>query len=80
MSISERVVSAFADRASVQVSEINDETTIKDLGIDSMSFMDLVMGLEQDERLVFSDDEYSKIIEAITVGQVVAVFASAKVA
>lgn len=80
MTINERVVVAFADRARIEPSQITEETLIRDLEIDSMSFMDLVMGLEHDERLVFSDEHYSKIIEATRVWEVVEVFGSAKVA
>jgi acyl carrier protein len=80
MTARDRVIATFCEKSGVDPSQITDKTLVTDLGIDSMSFMDLVMRLEQSENIVLSDEEYDRIIAATLVSEIVDIFGSARVA
>lgn len=46
-SVRSRVAQIIAEQAMVDASEIKDETTMEDLGLDSLSLVEIVFGIEE---------------------------------
>lgn len=45
--VTDRVVAIIAEQAMVDASEIKPETTVDDLGLDSLSLVEVVFGIEE---------------------------------
>ncbi len=67
--VQERVTKIIVDRLGVEESKVTPEATFKDdLGADSLDVVELVMELEDEFGLQFSDEDSEKIV---TVGDAV---------
>lgn len=67
--VMERVTKIIVDRLGVEESKVTPEATFKDdLGADSLDVVELVMELEDEFDLQFSDEDAEKIV---TVGDAV---------
>ena len=56
-SVSERVIRVFADFKKVDPSEIKPETTVDELGFDSLDGLNLIFELEEEFDIVVPDDK-----------------------
>ena len=65
MSVDERVKGIVAEQLGIGVDEINNESSfIDDLGADSLDTVELVMALEEEFDIEFSDEE-AEIISTV---------------
>jgi len=46
-SVRDQVAAIIAEQAMVDASEINDDTTMEDLGLDSLALVEVVFGIEE---------------------------------
>ncbi|MEL6336128.1 MAG: phosphopantetheine-binding protein [Pseudomonadota bacterium] len=72
--VTERVVAIIAEQAMVDTSEISSETTVEDLGLDSLSLVEVVFGIEEafDISVPFNaNDPSASDFDIGTVGKIV---------
>jgi acyl carrier protein len=54
------------------------DRSVSELEIDSLTFMDKVMRIEEEENIILSDDEVDELVSAFRLSEIVAVFETAK--
>jgi len=78
MSVADRFIAMVCEQTRTNRNEVSGATLLSDLKIDSLSFMDLVMRLEEAEGVVLSDKEVDNILEATYLSEIVSVFEVAR--
>lgn len=56
-----RVKELVAEHLGVQLSEVNDETTYIDLGVDSLDKIEIIMAMEAELFIVIPDGSYENV-------------------
>lgn len=69
----------FLARSKVGNSFREKDFEIDELGIDSLSFMDVIMQIEQQENIVLRDDEVDKILQAQRISEISMIFETARI-
>ncbi|GGL41514.1 phosphopantetheine-binding protein [Caulobacter rhizosphaerae] len=78
MSVADRIIAMACEEAGVSPADVSPRTLVSDLKMDSLSFMDLVMRLEEAEGVVMGDEEVEKILGATYLAEIIAIFETAR--
>ena len=60
MSNLEKLATIIADQLGVDESNINEDTTLEDLGADSLALVELVMSVEEEFEIQIEDEDMEK--------------------
>lgn len=58
---SDKVISIIAQKLNVELSAINEESTLQDFGADSLNMVDIIMTIEENLGVEINDEEADKL-------------------
>lgn len=77
MTVRDTLISAAKEKTGGRI-DVTVHTLISDLNIDSLSFMDLIMFVEDQQGIFLSNDDIGRILAAPSIGELISVFDSAE--
>jgi len=76
MTAKDILIDAAAEKTHGRIN-ITEDTSISELNIDSLSFMDLVMFVEDQQNMMLENEDIEKILAARTIGELICIFDAA---
>ncbi|WP_153003167.1 hypothetical protein [Sphingomonas sanguinis] len=78
MELAQRIIDVLSEGSAAAAGKIHEDIAVSELEIDSLTFMDRIMQIEEQEEIILSDEEVDGIVSAFRIREIVEIFGKAQ--